>query len=66
MDKLPAAELAVLEETLVSDLTQEALWRSLAVLTNAIYTELERYGERVRITVNRRHVEEYINACRAL
>lgn len=66
VDKLPAAELAVLEETLVSDLTQEALWCSLAVLTNAIYTELERYGERVRITVNRRHVEEYINACRAL
>ena len=66
VDKLPEAELAILEKTLVSGLTQDALWRSLDVLTDAIYTELERYGERACIIVNRQQVNNYINACRDL
>ena len=51
-------------KTLVSSLTQEALWRSLDALTDAVYTELERYDERACIIVNRQQVNEYINACR--
>ncbi|HOB19769.1 MAG TPA: hypothetical protein PK830_05775 [Candidatus Atribacteria bacterium] len=64
VDKLPETELAILNATLVSSLTQEALWRHLDVLTDAIYTELERYSEQSCITVSRRQVNEYINACR--
>ena len=66
VDKLPEAELNILNNTLVAALTQDALWRSLSALADAIYTELERYGERACITVNRRQVNEYINACRGL
>lgn len=66
VDKLPGAELTVLRKTLVSSFTQEALWLNLAVLTDAVYTELERYGERACITVNRQQINEYINACRDL
>jgi len=64
VDKLPEAELDILKKTLVSSLTQEALWRSLDALTDAVYTELERYDERACIIVNRQQVNEYINACR--
>lgn len=66
VDKLPEAELAVLKNTLVSNFTQDALWFNLTELTDAIYTELERYGERACITINRQQVNEYINACRGL
>jgi hypothetical protein len=66
VDKLPESELTVLKKTLVSSFTQDALWLNLAVLTDAVYTELERYGERACITVNRRQVNEYINVCRDL
>jgi len=66
LDKLPENELTALKKTLVSNLTQDALWLNLAALTDAVYTELERYGERARITVNRRQVNEYIYACRDL
>ena len=66
VDQLPETELAVLAKTLPSGLTPDALWRSLAALTDAVYTELEHYGEQVRITVNRRQVNEYIKACREL
>jgi len=62
VDKLPEAELAILEKTLVTNLTQEALWRNLDELTNAVYTELERYGKQACIRVNRQQVNEYINA----
>ena len=64
VDKLPEAELAILRKTLVSNLTQEALWCSLDALTYAVYTELERYGEQACIKVNRQQVNEFINACR--
>lgn len=66
VDKLPEAELTILKKTLVSSFTQEALWLNLAALTDAVYTELERYGERVRIIVNRQQVNEYINESRHL
>lgn len=66
VDKLPEAELTVLKKTLVTSFTQDALWSNLFALTDAVYTELERYGERVNITVNRQQVNEYINACRGL
>lgn len=64
VDKLPEAELAILNRTLVSSLSQDALWSNLDALTNAIYTELERYGDRACIKVNRQQVNEYIDACR--
>ena len=64
VDKLPEAELAVLQKTLVTSFSPDALWGSLAALTDAVYTELEHYGERACITVNRRQVNEYIDACR--
>lgn len=64
MDKLPEAELDILKKTLVSALTQEALWCSLDALKDAVYTELERYGERACIIVKRQQVDEYINVCR--
>ncbi|HOB09910.1 MAG TPA: hypothetical protein PLW17_10485 [Limnochordia bacterium] len=66
VDQLPETELAVLAKTLPSSLTPDALWRSLTALTDAVYTELERYGEQARITVNRQQVNEYIKACRGL
>ena len=66
VDKFPEAELDTLQKTLVTSLTQDALWSSLAALTDAVYTELERYGRRAQIKVDRRHVNEYINACREL
>jgi len=66
VDKLPEAELAILKKTLVLNLTQDELWRNLNALTDAVYTELERYGERACIIVNRQQVNEYINACRNL
>jgi len=64
VDKLPEAELSVLNKTLVSSLNKDALWRSLDALVDAVYTELESYGERACIIVNRQQVNEYINACR--
>jgi len=66
VDELPEAELAKLNKTLVSSMTQDALWRNLDAITDAIYTELERYGERARIILNRQQVNEYINMCNAL
>lgn len=64
VDKLPEAEQNTLAKTLVSSFAQDALWPSLTALTDAVYTELERYGERACITVNHRQVNEYIDACR--
>lgn len=66
VDKLPEAERNVLKKTLVSSFTQDALWLNLVALTDAVYTELERYRERACIKVNRQQVNEYINACRDL
>jgi len=66
VDKLPEAELTILKKTLVSSFTQDALWLNLAALTDAVYTELERCGERACIKVNRQQVNEYINECRDL
>lgn len=66
VDKLPEAELTILKKTLVSNFMQDALWFNLTTLTNAVYTELERYGDRACITVNRRQINEYISACQGL
>ena len=66
VDKLPEVELNILKKTLVSNLTQDELWLSLASLTDAVYSELERFGERACISVNRQQVDDYINACRKL
>ncbi len=66
VDKLPDAELAILKKTLVSSLTQDALWNNLDALTDTVYSEIERYGERAHILVNRQQVNEYINACKDL
>lgn len=63
LDKLPEIELNVLKKTLVTSFLQEDLWRNLTVLTNAVYTELERHGERAGVRVNRYQVNEFINAC---
>lgn len=65
-DKLPEAELATLQKTLVSNFTQDALWLNLTALTDAVYTELERFDKQACITVNRQQLNEYINACRDL
>jgi hypothetical protein len=62
-DKLPEVELINLKKTLVSSFTQDALWLNLAVLTDAVYNELELYGERACIIVNRKHVNEYLKSC---
>ena len=66
VDRLPEAELAALEKTMVSGPGRERLWQALEALTDAVYTELERHGERACITVTRRQVNEYIEACKAL
>lgn len=66
VDKLSVAELDILQKTLISSLTPDALWSTLITLVDAVYTELERYGERINISVNRQQVNEYINACRNL
>lgn len=66
VDQLPEAELSVLKKTLIPDFTQDAFWRSLTALTDAVYTELERFSEQACISVNRRQINEYINACRSL
>jgi len=60
------AELDILQKTLISSLTPDALWSTLITLVDAVYTELECYGERINISVNRQQVNEYINACRNL
>jgi len=64
VDKLPESELNVLNKTIVTSFTQDELWLKLDALTDAVYTELERCEEQARITVNRKQVNEYINACR--
>lgn len=59
VDKLPKEELAALKRTLVSELSREELLSCLDVLIDAVYTELERYGERACIKVNRQQIIEY-------
>lgn len=49
MDKLPEAELAILEKNACFKFNASTLWRNLDALTDAVYTELERYDERARI-----------------
>ena len=66
VDNLPETQLSILKKTLVSNFTQDALWLNLTNLADAVYTELERHGERACITVNRQQVNEYINLCRNL
>lgn len=63
-DKLPEAELAALEKTLVKGFSEDALLSALDELTKLVYDELERFGERSCIRVTRSQVEEYIAACR--
>lgn len=65
-DKLPAEELTLLKKTLVTDFSPATLWLCLDALTDAVYTELEHYGEQTCIPINRRQVEEYIAACKKL
>jgi len=64
VDKLPEIELNILKKTFVSSFAPDALWNNLTALVDAVYTELERYGEQACVTVNRQQINDYINAVR--
>lgn len=61
VDRFPEAELAGLQKTLVTALTQEALLQNLLCLVDLVYSELESHfaGD---FSVGRKHVLEYISS----
>jgi len=60
VDDFPKDELVKIEETLVTELKQEALLQNLLCLVDLCYTELESHFCN-DIIINRKHVMEYIS-----
>ena len=66
VDNLPEDELKIIQTTMVTDSSWEALARCLNLLTDAIYDELDIQGAEEFYSVNRHHVKEYISALNRL
>jgi len=62
IDRLPQAELALLQTTLPSNLSKEALFENLCHLVTAVYDEFENNGAGRHIAVSRQRVMEYIES----
>ena len=60
VDKIPTDELVLLQKTLPSVLTKEALTDNLKHLITAAYDELETYPQNPHITVSRQQAFEYL------
>jgi len=61
VDNLPAHELALIQKTMVTDISRETLSNCMSLLLDAVYDELDMQGATPFYSVTRQQIREYVN-----